>query len=133
MYSTQKSNRINHVIYYIILYYLFFWVGSDLRQFGVFLRVLRFPPPIKLTAMHDITEILLKVAQTPYETKPVTILSVFCCFLVIVHTIWPFTGIIRVIVRISGVYRHFAYYKSYMYKCRKYCSLEVKNFKCAQA
>jgi hypothetical protein len=31
---------------------------SDWRQVGGFLRVLRFPPPIKLTA----TEILLKVA-----------------------------------------------------------------------
>jgi hypothetical protein len=32
-------------------------------QVGGFLRVLRFPPPIKLTATnHDITEILLKVA-----------------------------------------------------------------------
>jgi len=36
---------------------------SDLRQFGGFLRVFRFHPPIKLTARaHDITEILLKVA-----------------------------------------------------------------------
>jgi hypothetical protein len=34
---------------------------SDLRQNGVFLRVLLFPPPIKLDC-HDITEILLKVA-----------------------------------------------------------------------
>ena len=34
---------------------------SDLRQVGDFLRVLRFPPPIK-TDRHDITEILLKVA-----------------------------------------------------------------------
>jgi hypothetical protein len=32
----------------------------DLRQFGGFLRILRFPPPIKLTC-HDITEILLKM------------------------------------------------------------------------
>jgi hypothetical protein len=35
---------------------------SDLRQVGGFLRNLRFPPPIKLTATHDIAEILLKVA-----------------------------------------------------------------------
>ena len=35
---------------------------SDLRQVGGFLRVLRFPPPIKLHDRHDITEILLKVA-----------------------------------------------------------------------
>ena len=34
---------------------------SDLRQTCGFLRILRFPPPIKLTAMRDITEILLRV------------------------------------------------------------------------
>jgi len=34
---------------------------SDLRQVGGFLRVLRCPPPIKLTA-NDIAEILLKMA-----------------------------------------------------------------------
>jgi hypothetical protein len=35
-----------------------------LQQIGGFLRVLRFPPPIKLTAtiLKDITEILLKMA-----------------------------------------------------------------------
>jgi hypothetical protein len=41
---------------------------SDLQQVGGFLRVLRFPPPIKL-ARHDITEILLKVALNNI-TKP---------------------------------------------------------------
>jgi hypothetical protein len=42
---------------------------SDLRQDGGFLRVLRFPPPIKLTR-HEITEILLKVAlNTIDQTK----------------------------------------------------------------
>jgi hypothetical protein len=35
---------------------------SDLRQVGGFLQVLWFPPPIKLTATYDITEILLKMA-----------------------------------------------------------------------
>ena len=34
---------------------------SDLRQVGCFLRVLGFPPPIKLTS-HDIIEMVLKVA-----------------------------------------------------------------------
>ena len=34
---------------------------SDLRQVGDFLRIFRFPPPIKLTAT-IITEILLKVS-----------------------------------------------------------------------
>ena len=36
---------------------------SDLRQIGGFLQVLRFPPPIKLTAM-IITEILLRKLNT---------------------------------------------------------------------
>jgi hypothetical protein len=41
---------------------------SDLRHVGGFLRVLRFPPPIKLT---DITEILLKVKlNTTKQTYP---------------------------------------------------------------
>jgi len=43
-----------------VLHYVIKFV-SDLRQFGGFLRILRFPPPIK-TDRHDITEILLKVA-----------------------------------------------------------------------
>jgi hypothetical protein len=33
---------------------------SDLRQVSGFLQVLQFPPPIKLTAMHDITEIFVE-------------------------------------------------------------------------
>ena len=41
----------------------------DMRQVGGFLRVLRFPPPIKLTT--TITEILLKVALiTINQTNP---------------------------------------------------------------
>ena len=44
---------------------------SDLLQVSSFLRVLRFPPPIKKTDRHDITEILLKVAlNTKTITKP---------------------------------------------------------------
>jgi hypothetical protein len=35
---------------------------SDLWQICGFLWILRFPPPIKKTDHHDITEILLKVA-----------------------------------------------------------------------
>jgi hypothetical protein len=34
---------------------------DEVSQWGAFLRVVRFPPPIKLTR-HDIAEILLKVA-----------------------------------------------------------------------
>ena len=42
------------------------------KVFGGFLRILRFPPPIKLT--HDITEILLKAAlKTINQTKPTII------------------------------------------------------------
>ena len=41
---------------------------SDLRQVGGFLRVLRFPPPIKLTA--TITEILLKLALNTITFPP---------------------------------------------------------------
>ena len=46
---------------YLIQHYVIKFV-SDLRQVGGFLRVLRFPPPIKLTTTIYITEILLKVA-----------------------------------------------------------------------
>ena len=46
---------------------------SDLRQVGGFLRVLRFPPPIKLNT--TITEILLKVAL-----NTITITSEEECF-----------------------------------------------------
>jgi hypothetical protein len=35
---------------------------SDLRQFGGFLRVILFPPPINQTDRHGLTEMLLKVA-----------------------------------------------------------------------
>ena len=47
--------RTNHKLLLLLLV-----VVSDLRQVCGLLRVLRFPPPIKLTA--DISEILLKVA-----------------------------------------------------------------------
>ena len=40
---------------------------SDLRQIGGFLQVLRFTPPVQLTAMA--TEILLKVAHQTYKQK----------------------------------------------------------------
>jgi len=37
------------IIWYLVLHYVIKFV-SDLRQVGGFLRELRFPPPIKLTA-----------------------------------------------------------------------------------
>jgi hypothetical protein len=58
---------------------------SDLRHVGDFLRVLRFPPPIKLTG-HDITEILLKVAlNTIKPTKP----NKTSYFLFFNYLLWP--------------------------------------------
>ena len=42
------SNSIQGELYAIQHYVIKF--GSDLRQVGRFLRALRFPPPIKLTA-----------------------------------------------------------------------------------
>jgi hypothetical protein len=54
---TTKVVGSNPSQVYSIQHYVIKFV-SNLRQVGGFLRVLRFPPPIKLTA----TEILLKVA-----------------------------------------------------------------------
>ena len=48
-----------HSEVYLVQHYVIKFV-SDLRQVGSFLRVHRFPPPLK-TDSHDITEILLKV------------------------------------------------------------------------
>jgi hypothetical protein len=58
---TTKVVSLNpaHSEVYSIQHYVIKFV-SDFRQVSGFLRVLRFPPPIKLS--HDITEILLKVA-----------------------------------------------------------------------
>jgi hypothetical protein len=53
---------------YSIQHYMIKFV-SDLRQVGGFIRVLRFPPPIKLIAT-DITEILLKVALNTITLTP---------------------------------------------------------------
>ena len=44
-----SSNPVHGEVYSIEHYVIKF--VSDLRQVGGFLRVLRFPPPIKLTAM----------------------------------------------------------------------------------
>ena len=52
-----RSNPVHGEVYSLQHYVIKF--VSDLRQVGGFLRVLRFPPPIKLTY---INEIVLKVA-----------------------------------------------------------------------
>ena len=63
-----SSNPVHGEVHSIQNYVIKF--VSDLRQVGGFLRVLWFPPPIKLTP-HDKTEILLKVAlNTINQIKP---------------------------------------------------------------
>jgi hypothetical protein len=52
--------------------------GSYLRQVGGFLRVLRFPPSMKLIIQDDIAETLLKVAlNTIALTPPAYIMFVY--------------------------------------------------------
>jgi len=65
-----NSNPI-HGEMYSIQYNVIKFV-SNLRQVSGFLRVLRFTPPIKLTAtIYRVTEILLKVvSNTKNQTKP---------------------------------------------------------------
>jgi hypothetical protein len=47
------NKKKTSLVLYSIQYYVIKFV-SDLRQVGGFLRVLRFPPPIKLTAMIEL-------------------------------------------------------------------------------
>ena len=54
--KNQSINRSGRDVQHYVIKFV-----SDLRQDGGFLRVLRFPPPIKLH-LHDIAKILLKVA-----------------------------------------------------------------------
>ena len=54
--SNSTHGEVHLIQHYVIKFV------SDLRQISGFLRVLQFPPPIKLIAKIDITEILLKVA-----------------------------------------------------------------------
>jgi hypothetical protein len=61
--SIVSSNPIHGEVY-LIQHYVMRFV-SDLRQVSGFLRVLRFPPPIKLTT----TEIFLKVALNTINLK----------------------------------------------------------------
>ena len=67
------SSNPSHGEVYSIHDYVIKFV-SDLRWVGGFLRVLRFPPPIKLTP-HDITEILLSVALNTITHNPTKVMS----------------------------------------------------------
>jgi hypothetical protein len=69
-----SSNPVHGKVY-LIQHYVIKFV-SDLRQVSGFLRVLRFPPPIKLTN-HDITEILLKVALHTINQSTIIITVLF--------------------------------------------------------
>ena len=62
IYETNLTNLFMEQTYSIQHYVIQFF--SDMRQVGGFLRVLRFPPPIKLTAT-----ILLKVALNSISLK----------------------------------------------------------------
>ena len=65
--DSHSGRRVQHYVIKLV---------NDLRQVGGFLRVLRFPQPIKLTVRHYITDILLKVAFKPQnkaKTKTETI------------------------------------------------------------
>ena len=60
----EPRGKVYSIQHYVITF------ASHLRQDGGFLRLLRFPPPIQLTA-NDITEIWLKVVlNTINQTKP---------------------------------------------------------------
>ena len=62
-----KTNEIN-VIKFV----------KDLWQAGGFLRLLRFPPPIKLTTMiYPVTEIMLKMALNTISVTPNPCYTVF--------------------------------------------------------
>ncbi len=54
--NVMSSNPAHGEVYSMQHYVIKF--VSDVRQVGGFLHVLRFPPPIKLTSMIFITEIL---------------------------------------------------------------------------
>jgi len=47
---------------------------SDLRQVGGFFQIHQFPPAKKLIAMHEINEILLKMALSTITLTPIQIL-----------------------------------------------------------
>ena len=61
------SNHAHGEVYFIQHFEIKFI--SDLRQFGDFLRVLRFPQPMK-TDRYDITKVLLKVALNTLTLTP---------------------------------------------------------------
>ena len=92
---------------YLIQHYVITFV-SDLRQVCGFPRILRFPPPIKLTAMIK-TEILLKVTlKTVSKTEP------YCSSCVIFFIVKFFNG--RDISPHAGTYLLF------------YMSLEIASY-----
>jgi len=70
-YYVVSSNPAHNEMNYSTQHYVIKFV-SDFRKINGFLHVLRFPPPIKLTA--TITEILLKVALNTETLTPKTLI-----------------------------------------------------------
>jgi len=68
MLSTIPVNNDTRCEVYLIQHYVMKFV-INLRHVVVFLRVLRFPPPIT-TGRHDMTEILLKIALNTITITP---------------------------------------------------------------
>jgi hypothetical protein len=63
------SSNPAHGEVYLKQHYVIKFV-SGLRQVGGFLRVLWFPPPINLTAMHDITETIVESGVNHHSAPP---------------------------------------------------------------
>ena len=63
--TTYVGNAYHHSIHHYVIKFV-----SDLRQLGVFLRVLRFPSPIKLTSTIYLIY-LLKVALNTITLTPI--------------------------------------------------------------
>ena len=60
-----SSNQAHCEVYSIKLYVIMF--VSELRQIGGFLRVHRFPAPIKLTTHHDIVPLIILICYSDHH------------------------------------------------------------------
>ena len=98
-----ESNPAHYQVYSIQHYVIKF--VCDLWQVGCFLRILRFPPPIK-----DVTEIVLKVAL---NTMTLTLNGIFLLQLLVLKNVIPehmvlivhfIVGVITSRVIVSQVY-----------------------------
>jgi hypothetical protein len=94
------SSNPPHGEVYSIQHYVIKFI-SDSRQVGGFLRVFRFPPSIKLT-VHDITEILLKVALSTITLTLYTCkLWHFICNIYILWMVYIITQGVKIRLNLS--------------------------------